>query len=51
MCNMAAYAGREAAAPILLRMLEAQEGLGGGHYTGIATLHEGKIHLDRKSVV
>lgn len=45
MCNMAAYAGREAAAPILLRMLEAQEGLGGGHYTGIATLHEGKIHL------
>ncbi|NLF94091.1 MAG: hypothetical protein GX564_09410 [Oligosphaeraceae bacterium] len=45
MCNMAAYAGREAAAPILLRMLEAQEGLGGGHYSGIATLHEGKIHL------
>lgn len=45
MCNMAAYAGGELAAPVLLRMLEAQEGIGGGHYSGIATLHEGKIHL------
>lgn len=45
MCNMAAYAGSEQAAPILLQMLEAQEGIGGGHFSGIATLHEGKIHL------
>ena len=45
MCNMAAYAGRNAAAPILFRMLQSQEGLGGGHYNGIATIHEGKIHM------
>lgn len=45
MCNMAAYAGRKAAAPILFRMLESQEALGGGHYNGIATIHEGKIHM------
>jgi glutamine phosphoribosylpyrophosphate amidotransferase len=42
---MAAYAGRNAAAPILFRMLQSQEGLGGGHYNGIATIHEGKIHM------
>ena len=45
MCNMAAYAGRKAAAPILFRMLQSQEALGGGHYNGIATIHEGKIHM------
>lgn len=45
MCNMAAYAGRKNAAPILFRMLESQEALGGGHYNGIATIHEGKIHM------
>ena len=45
MCNMAAYAGCRAAAPILLQMLESQEALGGGHYTGIATLSGGTIHL------
>ena len=45
MCNMAAYAGRNAAAPILFRMLQSQEGLGGGHYNGIATIHEGKIYM------
>ena len=44
MCNMAADAGKNAAAPILFRMLQSQEGLGGGHYNGIATIHEGKIH-------
>jgi len=42
---MAAYAGNEPAASILLRMLEAQEGLGGGHYSGIATVFAGKIYL------
>ncbi|NLF93032.1 MAG: hypothetical protein GX564_04005 [Oligosphaeraceae bacterium] len=45
MCVMAAYAGSEPAAAILLRMIEAQEGLDAGHYSGIATLHEGRIHL------
>ncbi len=45
MCNMAAYAGKKAAAPILFRMLQSQEGLGGGHYNGIATIHEGKIYM------
>ena len=42
---MAAYAGKKAAAPILFRMLQSQEGLGGGHYNGIATIHEGKIYM------
>ncbi len=41
---MAAYTGPRLAAPILLKMLEAQEGLWGGHYSGIATLCEGKIY-------
>ena len=45
MCNMAAYAGTEPAAPKLFRMLQSQEYLGGGHYNGIATIHEGKIHM------
>ena len=45
MCVMAAYAGSEPAAAILLRMLEAQEGLDAGHYSGLATLHEGRIHM------
>lgn len=42
---MAAYAGNRNAAPILFRMLQNQEDLGGGHYNGIATIHEGKIHM------
>ena len=45
MCNMAAYAGTEPAAPKLFRMLQSQEGLGGGHYNGIATIHNGKIYM------
>ena len=44
MCNIAGYIGERAAAPILIEMIRAQEGLNGGFYTGIATLHEGKIH-------
>ncbi|MBR2642581.1 MAG: hypothetical protein IKD46_05575 [Lentisphaeria bacterium] len=47
MCNMAAYAGKGQAAPVLLRMLEKQEGLWGGHFTGISTIHEGKVHTLR----
>lgn len=44
MCNIAGYIGTRRAAPILIEMLRAQEGLNAGFYTGIATLHEGRIH-------
>jgi len=44
MCNIAGYAGSERAAPILLELIERQEGLAGGYYTGIATIHEGRLH-------
>lgn len=44
MCNIAGYAGTRPAAPILLEMLRRQEGLCGGYYSGIATVHEGKIY-------
>ena len=44
MCNIAGYAGERQAAPILIEMLRKEEGFDGGFYTGIATLHEGKIH-------
>ena len=44
MCNLAGYIGKEQAAPILLKMIKDQEGFGGGYYTGIATIHEGKLH-------
>lgn len=44
MCNIAGYAGTRPAAPILLQMLRRQEGLCGGYYSGIATVHEGKIY-------
>jgi len=44
MCNVAGYIGGERAAPILLDMMEKQEGFGGGFYTGIATVADGQIH-------
>lgn len=44
MCNIAGYAGSKPAAPILLEMLRQQEGLDSGFYTGIATIHQGKIY-------
>ena len=47
MCNMAAYAGKGPAAPALLEMLKNQEGLWGGHFTGISTIHDGKVHTCR----
>jgi len=43
-CNIAGYVGTEPAAPILLEMIEAQEGLAGGFYTGIATLDGDTLH-------
>ena len=45
MCNLAGYAGSRRAAPILLEMLRAQQAYNGGKSTGIATIHEGKIHM------
>ncbi len=47
MCNIAGYVGERRAAPILLEMIKAQEGLNGGHFSGIATLHEGKIYYEK----
>lgn len=44
MCNIAGYAGTKQAAPILLEMLKTQEGMDSGFFTGIATLHQGKIY-------
>ena len=44
MCNVAGYAGNRQAAPILLEMLRRQQDFDGGMSTGIATIHEGKLH-------
>jgi len=44
MCNIAGYTGNRTAAPILLEMMKKEEGFAGGYYTGIATIHEGKLH-------
>ena len=47
MCNIAAYVGEKAAAPILFEMIEKQEGFAGGYYTGIATIHNGRIYYEK----
>lgn len=44
MCNIAGYNGTKNASPILLEMLRRQEPYDGGMSTGIATIHEGKLH-------
>lgn len=44
MCNIAGYVGERQAAPILIEMLQKQEGFAGGFYSGIATIHEGRIY-------
>ena len=44
MCNIAGYIGDRPAAPILIEMMKRQEGYCGGYYTGITTLHEGKLY-------
>ena len=44
MCNIAGYVGTKAAAPILIDLIRRQEGINGGYYTGIATIHEGKLY-------
>jgi hypothetical protein len=47
MCVIAGYIGSKQAAPILLEMLQREEGLGGGYYSGIATIHEGKLYYEK----
>ena len=47
MCNIAGYVGTKPAAPILIDMMRKQEGLDAGVYTGIATIHEGKIFCEK----
>lgn len=44
MCVLAGYIGDGPAAPILLEMIRKMEGLGGGYYTGVATIDEGEMH-------
>ena len=44
MCNIAGYVGDRRAAPILIEMMKREEGFDAGHYTGIATISEGRIH-------
>ena len=44
MCNIAAYAGERAAAPILLEMLRRQQDFDGGVFAGLATIHEGRLY-------
>ena len=44
MCNIAGYAGRRQAAPILLEILRRQEPYDGNISTGVATIHEGKLY-------
>lgn len=44
MCVIAGYVGKRLAAPILLEMLERQEGLAGGFYAGLAVTEPGSLH-------
>lgn len=47
MCNIAGYIGTEQAASVVLDMIERQEGLAGGYYTGVATIDEGTLHYEK----
>ena len=47
MCNIAGYVGTKTAAPILIEMMLRQEGFNAGYYTGLATIHDGKLHMDK----
>ena len=44
MCNISGYIGNRRAAPILIEMMKKQEGYCAGYYTGITTIHEGKLY-------
>ena len=47
MCVIAGYTGKHRAAPILIEMMSKQEGFNAGYYTGLATVHGGKLHMDK----
>ncbi len=47
MCTIAGFIGNRQAAPVLLEMLKREEGLAGGFYTGIATVHEGRLYSEK----
>jgi glutamine phosphoribosylpyrophosphate amidotransferase len=47
MCVIAGYIGSKPAAPILLEMLQRQEGIDAGFYSGIATLDRGRLHWEK----
>ena len=47
MCNIAGYIGSKQAAPIIVEMLRKQEGWDSGYYTGIATIHDGKLYMEK----
>ncbi|MBE6597607.1 MAG: hypothetical protein E7641_08075 [Ruminococcaceae bacterium] len=44
MCTIAGYAGNRRAAPILIEMMRKEQYLDSGFFTGIATIHEGKLY-------
>jgi len=43
-CVIAGYVGSRLAAPVLLDMIERQEGLAGGYYAGLAVVEPGSMH-------
>ena len=47
MCTIAGYVGEKDAAPILIEMMKTLEGLDSGFFTGIATVHEGKLYCEK----
>lgn len=47
MCVLCAYIGTEPAAPIMLDMLEREEGFWGGYYTGLATVSDSTLRYDK----
>jgi len=47
MCNIAGYVGDKDAAPILIQMMQLEEGFSGGYYTGLATVYENKIEMQK----
>lgn len=44
MCNIAAYYGEKQAAAVLIDMMKREEGYGGGYYSGLATIYNGKLY-------
>ena len=44
MCVIAGYAGSRLASPVLIQMIERQEGLAGGFCAGLAVVEPGSLH-------